>query len=329
MNRITSGSAATTSRAPCCRRARLRPGPALRAGGGGPVRLDDLQPRGGGAARGTVDVETGHPTSPRREGAGLPDAPSTSATTGSTAQEARQGRNDAAMAALVKDAGQTALWKEYGGGAGTTSSSKVLPRPRDDRFTEEVEALVERESGAAASTPPIGADLSSGTPARRGAGGRRRQLRHGLGGFHGNVETTDGRPVYYAVVVYSQRTSDGVNGIDFTGKPIDNVIHHREPRDHRSGHRPGPSGWRSRAATLGSSPGTTTPRRSSGETARRSSTTGAVRCAARARSGTSPSSTPSSRATRISARSGAASAASRSRPSGATATGRRTLAPEG
>ena len=46
---------------------------------------------------------------------------------------------------------------------------------------------------------------------------------HGLGGFHGNVETTDGRPVYYAVVVYSQRTSDGVNGIDFTGKPIDNV----------------------------------------------------------------------------------------------------------
>ena len=46
---------------------------------------------------------------------------------------------------------------------------------------------------------------------------------HGLGGFHGSVEGPEGRTVYYAVVVYSQRTADGVNGIDFTGKPIDNV----------------------------------------------------------------------------------------------------------
>ena len=44
----------------------------------------------------------------------------------------------------------------------------------------------------------------------------------GLGGFHGNVTAKDGHPVYYAVVVYSQR-SGGVNGIDFTGTPIDNI----------------------------------------------------------------------------------------------------------
>jgi hypothetical protein len=45
----------------------------------------------------------------------------------------------------------------------------------------------------------------------------------GLGGFHGNVTARDGHPVYYAVVVYSQRTAGRVYGIDFTGQPIDNV----------------------------------------------------------------------------------------------------------
>ncbi len=45
----------------------------------------------------------------------------------------------------------------------------------------------------------------------------------GLGGFHGNVIARDGHPVYYAVVVYSQRSGARVNGIDFTGTPIDNV----------------------------------------------------------------------------------------------------------
>jgi hypothetical protein len=134
-------------------------------------------------------------------------------------------RNDAAMAALVKDPGQTAIWKEYGGGAGTTSASKVLSTVTHRDFSkEEVEALVAAQVRAGnldASDPeriftlvlPPGATLRDGEASSTA----------GLGGFHGNVTGRDGHPVYYAVVVYSLRSGEEVNGIDFTGTPIDNV----------------------------------------------------------------------------------------------------------
>jgi hypothetical protein len=134
-------------------------------------------------------------------------------------------RNDAAMAALVEDPGQTALWKEYGGGAGTRSASKVLPGVGGERFTkEDVEALVAAEvrRGTFDSADPeriFTLVLPPGVVLEDGGA----SSEHGLGGFHGSVETAEGRSIYYAVVVYSQRTPDGLNGIDFTGKPIDNV----------------------------------------------------------------------------------------------------------
>ena len=129
------------------------------------------------------------------------------------------------MAALVKDPGQTGIWKEYGAGSGTTSASRVLASVSHRDFSkEDVEALVEGQVHAGnldASDPervftlvlPPGATLRDGAASSTA----------GLGGFHGNVTARDGHPVYYAVVVYSQRTGNQVNGIDFTGTPIDNV----------------------------------------------------------------------------------------------------------
>jgi len=106
------------------------------------------------------------------------------------------------MAALVKDPGQTGLWREYGGGPGTSSPSKVLPAVSRREFSkEDVEVL------------PPGVTFHDGEASSRS----------GLGGFHGNVTAKDGHPVYYAVVVYSQRTGSQLNGIDFAGTPTDNT----------------------------------------------------------------------------------------------------------
>jgi len=189
--------------------------------------LEELQPRGAAGAGGTTEVETGHLTFHGGKVLASPDVvPVYVGDYWQTLQGRRdRARNDAAMAALVKDPGLTAIWQEYGGGAGTTSRSKVLPGATGDRFTkEDVEGLVASEVQKGhfdTSDPervftlvlPPGAVLEDGGSSSE----------HGLGGLHGNVATEDGRAVYYAVVVYSQRTPGGVNGIDFTGKPIDNV----------------------------------------------------------------------------------------------------------
>lgn len=42
---------------------------------------------------------------------------------------------------------------------------------------------------------------------------------NGLGGFHGNVNDKKGNPVYFSAICYSK----GSNGIDFDGKPQDNL----------------------------------------------------------------------------------------------------------
>lgn len=189
--------------------------------------LDELQPRGSPARPGTTNVETGHLTFHGGKVLRSPDvAPVYVGPYWQTLQGTRdRARNDAAMAALVKDPGQTGLWKEYGGGPGTTSASKVLAGVSRRAFSrEDVEGLVQAQvrSGAFdASDPeriftlvlPPGATLRDGEASSA----------TGLGGFHGNVTARDGHPVYYAVVVYSQRTGSQVNGIDFTGTPIDNV----------------------------------------------------------------------------------------------------------
>lgn len=43
--------------------------------------------------------------------------------------------------------------------------------------------------------------------------------REGMGGYHMSFDTPDGRRLYYAAIAYS--TAD--NGIDITGKPLDNI----------------------------------------------------------------------------------------------------------
>jgi hypothetical protein len=201
------------------------------------IEFEDLQPGGAPGRAGTTSVETGHLTFHGGKVLRSPDVvPVYVGAYWQTLQGKRdRARNDAAMAALMKDPGQTGIWKQYGGGPGTTSPSKVLTNVSHRDFSkEDVEALVEAQVRAGnldASDPervftlvlPPGATLRDGEAISTA----------GLGGFHGNVSARDGHPVYYAVVVYSQRTGNGVNGIDFTGTPIDNVTSPRATRSPR------------------------------------------------------------------------------------------------
>ena len=191
------------------------------------IEFDDLQPGGAPALDGTTNVETGHLTFHGGKVLRSPDVvPVYVGLYWQTPDGRRdQARNDAAMAALVTDPGQTGIWKEYGGGPGTTSASKVIAgATRRSWSKEDVETLVRAQVRAGTldvADPervftlvlPPGATLHDGEASSTA----------GLGGFHGHVTAPDGHPVYYAVVVYSQRTGDGLNGIDFTGTPIDNV----------------------------------------------------------------------------------------------------------
>ena len=191
------------------------------------IEFEDLQPQGSPGRPGATNVETGHLTFHGGKVLRSPDVVPVyvGAYWQTTQGKQDRVRNDAAMAALVKDPGQTAIWKEYRGGPGTTSPSKVLAAVSHREFSkEDVEALVEAQIRAGnldASDPervftlvlPPGATLHDGEASSTA----------GLGGFHGNVTARDGHPVYYAVVVYSERSGDTVNGIDFTGTPIDNV----------------------------------------------------------------------------------------------------------
>ncbi len=189
--------------------------------------LGDLQPSGAPGRPGTTSVETGHPTFHGGKVLRSPDiVPVYVGAYWQTLPGRRdRARNDAAMAALVKDPGQTGLWKEYGGGPGTTSPSKLLAGiARRDYSKEDVEALVRAQvrSGAFDSSDPERIFTLVLPPGVTLHDGEARST-SGLGGFHGNVIASDGHPVYYAVVVYSQRSGARVNGIDFTGTPVDNI----------------------------------------------------------------------------------------------------------
>ena len=191
------------------------------------IEFDDLQPSGAPGRAGTTNVETGHLTFHGGKVLRSPDVvPVYVGAHWETLDGKRdRARNDAAMAALVNDPGQTGIWKEYGGGPGTTTPSKVIPTVTHRDFTkEDVERLVETHVRAGTfdvSDPeriftivlPPGATLRDGEASST----------TGLGGFHGNVTARDGHSVYYAVVVYSQRTGGRVNGIDFTGNAVDNI----------------------------------------------------------------------------------------------------------
>jgi hypothetical protein len=126
--------------------------------------------------------------------------------------------NDAFAKDLVSGSHE-AILAQYGVGKGQTAPSTVVPGSPKVVTKADVERLVKAQlaSGAAANGPqtvhmvvlPPGTVLSDGSA----------DSTQGLGGFHNSYLGADGKPVYYAVVCYSQ----GGNGIDFTGKGRDNV----------------------------------------------------------------------------------------------------------
>src|SRR4051794_21968401 len=123
MNRVQSagvvtpidgpGSQPEESATPSARSPRFEPADPDR------VEVGNLQPIGPGS-RGTVNVETGHLTFHGGNVLRSPDVVPVyvGAYWHSLAGKRDRARNDAAMAALVKDPGQTGLWREYGGGPG-------------------------------------------------------------------------------------------------------------------------------------------------------------------------------------------------------------------
>lgn len=133
--------------------------------------------------------------------------------------------NDAAMADLVKNEGLTGVWKEYGAGKGTTGASLQLPDRATTRMTQaSLEALVKQEvlTGRFDTANPQRVFMLVLPPGSELVTNDGASSRAGLGGFHGSV-TVRGKEVYYAAIAYSERRPAGVNGIDFTGDPRDNL----------------------------------------------------------------------------------------------------------
>ena len=102
------------------------------------IEFEDLQPQGSPDRAGATNVETGHLTF---HGGKVLRSPEVVPVYVGGYWQTLQGkqdrvRNDAAMAALVKDPGQTAIWKEYGGGPGTTCPSKVLAAVSHREFSK-------------------------------------------------------------------------------------------------------------------------------------------------------------------------------------------------
>ncbi len=133
--------------------------------------------------------------------------------------------NDAAMADLVKNKGMTGLWAQYGAGKGTSSPSVAMPTTNPKVLTQaQVEALLKKQVLAGhldvsnkervfTFVLPPGCELQDD-------GGS--SSLNGMAGYHGSVKIA-GREVYYAAMAYSQRTSAGLNGIDFDGNVGDDL----------------------------------------------------------------------------------------------------------
>lgn len=135
-----------------------------------------------------------------------------------------QGAKDAAATdAFAQEIGPSALTdvlSEYGVGEATFGGSVQVPGAVTSAMTDaDVQKVVKDALAAGSAKPnaqglytvflPKGAVLQHGTHTSK----------QGLGGYHNSFAGTDGKPVYYAAIAYSERG----NGIDFTGVPSDNV----------------------------------------------------------------------------------------------------------
>ncbi len=135
---------------------------------------------------------------------------------------AERAANDKAAKSIVSGP-YTDLWKEYGSGPGkftgsTIMSDKKLGRSiHDSYFKDGIPDLVKNLSipkpdGETVYTffLPPGAILFAPSDDANSL--------NGLGGYHSSVDVGSKR-AYYAAIVYSK----GTNGIEFTGKPLDNI----------------------------------------------------------------------------------------------------------
>ncbi|MBS2027414.1 MAG: hypothetical protein JST54_05860 [Deltaproteobacteria bacterium] len=125
--------------------------------------------------------------------------------------------------AFAKDVEQSSymgVLAQYGVGKGSFAGSTVVPGASPKEVNEsQIQSIVKQAiaSGTQSSDPqtihtvilPPGTILTDGS----------NDSTNGLGGYHGSYAGPDGKPVYYAAIVYGQ----GQNGIDFDGKPADAI----------------------------------------------------------------------------------------------------------
>lgn len=156
---------------------------------------------------------------------------------------------DSSLAAAMSDQNLNNVMQQYFPGSISTSfdGSQKLPGPAPATFSQgDVEALV---ASMASRGDFNGRDLTSAvfnfllppgtvlndntTTSALQAGAHKRPLGpgsevdslHGLGGYHGSVHTGDGKTIYYATGVYSQKLPDGTeNGIVVFDQPWKNVV---------------------------------------------------------------------------------------------------------
>jgi hypothetical protein len=141
------------------------------------------------------------------------------------AGKADRTHNDAALGALVKDPGMTGVWKQYGAGSGTTRPSVTLSTLHPQRLTAaQLESLLRQQISAGRLDTsnrerlftlvlPPGCELVA--PGNVSS-------YQGMGGYHGSI-TVNGHEVCYAAIAYSQRGTFVTNGVDFTGRPRDDI----------------------------------------------------------------------------------------------------------
>ena len=129
-------------------------------------------------------------------------------------------QNDAFSTDLFKSKHMSVL-AQYGVGQGSFAGSTTLPGRPTNIAAADVERIVKAQiaAGTESKDPqtihtvilPPGCVLTSPSGA---------DSKQGLGGFHGSYADASGKPVYYAVIAYSDTQG---NGINFDGKSIDAV----------------------------------------------------------------------------------------------------------
>lgn len=127
--------------------------------------------------------------------------------------------------AMAKDFGQSKMMdvaKQYGAGATSLGNSTVVSEKSPKKMTD---ADIQKAVKTALAQGQVTKDaqglytvvLPPGTVLDAGGGVT---SKGGLGGYHGSFDDGHGNPVYYAAIAYSDTKG---NGINFDGKPQDNV----------------------------------------------------------------------------------------------------------